>query len=798
MENQSYSSVLIFRKLKTDADLIGAAEHNSRWKKPKNADPARFYDNKFPVGNDRSILDLVNARIKSCGIKPRKNAVLALEFIQSAGRDFFKNIKSEEDWVTAATDFLAKKFKRENVVHVSLHKDETTTHLHAIVVPIVEADDKDGRFRENHKQREWKLDAKGIFEKYAKNRELGKFDRSAATFCESDFTTSFKFIKKLVAKADPVSALLANKMNPDALASFSSRQIKLKDKRKILIAEMKKILGGPSLFDEPVFAQLALPPDTMELKNRYPTGDDLYCLNRRLIEAAYDGLIVRCEGRPIGNPTALYLHELQAQYFDLCQKMDPQISEPRYGAKMEHQKLSNFYAALEKGMQTGAQLADIQVKPTPFLKSADQHAAEETTRIKAALEPLVALAANAVVQQQELEESKAGILRLNRKHIQDKKDLVAENASLKAVTDALRHQMRLIPLDQVMVKLGFNQRVPGKENQFHLPDERIIEINGRSFTDLTSRYGLGQMNNRKGAKGAIDLTMFVTGWDLRLTQKWLKDNFNLGAALNESADRIKGELEPELAKTITADEAKAFTIQQRSPLHPDADQWIQVKQSLAVDYGLEPQLLDDLRRASLIDANKHGSLVCIKLNQRQFVGGMALGLKANPVAGTTSVYETPDDDGFPFVLGNPQSEYSAIVASPLEAIAFYQLCRRNCYVLATKLALPPAILDGLKKRNPDTSFPVLIAHDLSPEGNRLAGHMKVELDKAGVKNEPHRPPKFHDHATSWVDLALAVGGKLKKFVGISTEAVSEVVERCKNIFCIFTPSSISDSIKREK
>jgi hypothetical protein len=786
MENQSYSSVLIFRKLKTDDDLIGAAEHNSRWKEPPNADPKRSFENKILVGGDQSIRDLVRERIKACNISPRSNAVLALEFIQSAGRDFFKNIKPREaDWVKSATAFLANQFGRENVVHVSLHKDESTTHLHAIVVPIVKANDKDGRFRKKRKHREWKLDSKGIFEKSAHERKLGVFDRSAATFCQSDFTTCFKFIKKLIAKADPVSTLLANKMNPDALASFSNRLLKLKDKRKILITEMNRILAGPSLFDEPVIAQLPLPPATLELKDRYPTGNDLYCLNRRLIEAAYKDLILKCEGRPIGNPTALYLHDLQVKYFELCQDMDPQISAPRYGAKMEHQKLSEFYAALETGLQTGFKLADIDVKPTPFLTSADKHAEEETTRINEALKPLVALAANAVTQQKELEETNEAIRQLNDK-----------NASLTALNEALRHQMRHIPLVQVLEKLGFNQRVPGKQHQFQLPNERIIEItepvghhSKASFLDVTGRFGLGQMAKRKSGKGAIDLTMFLTGWDLALSQKWLQNHFQLDAVLNESADKMKDELAAELGKPATQEQSSAFALQVRLPLFPDENQWLSLRQSLTDAHQLDAPLLNDLHAQNLIAANQQGALVCIKFNKRQFVGGMALGLKPNPVTGIASVYETPDDDGYPFVIGNPQAEISAIVSSPLEALSLFQLSERKARVFATKAPLPPAIVADLKQRVADTNKPVFLAYGWSPEDDERDKKMKSQLETAGVSTAPLRPPILNDQPKSWGDMLWAVKAKCERFSGISLDSITTALEKFSQRLGISIPST---------
>jgi len=814
MSTQSYSSVFGVVKLQTDDAISAAGNHNLRnFFHPRNADPARLADNIYYHGSkDSDILALVNNRIAAAGItKVRKNALKAIELIYSAGPEFFKKIKSRDDWVKDCLAHAYREFGKENVVFSILHLDETTPHLHVIVVPIREAKYEDGRKYKTHKKNKSKLDSKGLFEQCAHARQHGPVDKKACEFKLTDFTDAFAIIQKLIAKGNPVSNFFAKHFTSEAYQFLTDSKKKLIEKKPVLRAELNKILAHELIFDPAIWEKEKLSNGTRLAMDGYPVGDKLYVANRKLLEDLLGNAIKKCIGRPLCGPSAPYMHHLQETNYELCHKLDPEISVPLYETKIEHESLAKWNADRLRAIQNVTPNAEFELTPPTEedVKNPGKYIDRELDRLndiaEKAVDPLIAQASENELLHIQIEKLKAGMRNEHASHERKIMGVVTENAALKDEIAALKAQkadylqrMRSIPLDQVLAKLGYNQRVPGKENQFHLPDDRIIEINGRSFSDCTGRHGLGQLSNRKGAKGAVDLTMFVTGWDLPLTQKWLKDNFDLGAALNESVERLKGELEPELEKNITADQSKAFAIQRRSPLQPDADQWIHVKQSLAVDYGLEPQLLDDLQRASLIDANQHGALVCIKQSQKQFVGGIALGLKSNPITKTTSFYETLEGDGFPFALGDPQSTYSAIVASPVEAIAFYQLCCRNCYVLATKAVLPPAILDGLKKRNPETSHPVLIAHDLSDEGDALAKKMKINLHQAGIKNELHRPPKFHDHANSWVDLILAVSGKLKKFVGISAEAVSGVVEQCKNIFDMFTPSSFSDPKKREK
>jgi hypothetical protein len=87
--------------LKTAEQILGAGEHNDRTKQPPNADPNRKPSGPL-IGAGKTTLELVNQRIRECGIRPRKNAVLAYEIIVSAGPKFFKNLTPEQrlQWTT--------------------------------------------------------------------------------------------------------------------------------------------------------------------------------------------------------------------------------------------------------------------------------------------------------------------------------------------------------------------------------------------------------------------------------------------------------------------------------------------------------------------------------------------------------------------------------------------------------------------------------------------------------------------------------------------------------------------------
>jgi hypothetical protein len=75
--------------------------------------------------------------------KVRDDQVRAMEVILTASPEWFKRGQDgqAEDvrggkWVESNLDFLKAKFGEKNVVSFTLHQDETTPHIHAVVIPI--------------------------------------------------------------------------------------------------------------------------------------------------------------------------------------------------------------------------------------------------------------------------------------------------------------------------------------------------------------------------------------------------------------------------------------------------------------------------------------------------------------------------------------------------------------------------------------------------------------------------------------------------------------------------------------
>jgi hypothetical protein len=88
-------------------------------------------------------LEAVNERYEKLGIKPRKGAVMALEYVIAVSPDAFEKILKEKDYVMSSvfsrlSEFIYKKHGVENVISSAIHYDENTPHMHLIVTPVVE------------------------------------------------------------------------------------------------------------------------------------------------------------------------------------------------------------------------------------------------------------------------------------------------------------------------------------------------------------------------------------------------------------------------------------------------------------------------------------------------------------------------------------------------------------------------------------------------------------------------------------------------------------------------------------
>jgi Plasmid recombination enzyme len=143
------SGKAIFRmsKLKSFGAIAGAEHHNRRTRTTLNADPDREQDNFVFMGEvDRPLEELAKERIGGQTI--RKNAVLAIDVFISASPEYFRPGEPDragywerekfEAWLGANEAFLKREFGEQNILRAECHLDESTPHIHAVVVPLTQ------------------------------------------------------------------------------------------------------------------------------------------------------------------------------------------------------------------------------------------------------------------------------------------------------------------------------------------------------------------------------------------------------------------------------------------------------------------------------------------------------------------------------------------------------------------------------------------------------------------------------------------------------------------------------------
>lgn len=137
-------AILRIEKVKSAANAAAKMGHNYRLHPVPNADASRQGLNQELVNHaQRPLWELAEARVAELGLKRlRADAVKAVEVLLTASPEAFprdaqggaQDMRGSA-WLVANQQFLIERFGGANVVALTLHQDEQTPHLHAIIVP---------------------------------------------------------------------------------------------------------------------------------------------------------------------------------------------------------------------------------------------------------------------------------------------------------------------------------------------------------------------------------------------------------------------------------------------------------------------------------------------------------------------------------------------------------------------------------------------------------------------------------------------------------------------------------------
>lgn len=129
-------AILRTAKLKSFGEIGGSLSHNYRNRSTPNADPQLTQKNEHSLPHAESVMTAIKEKLPE---KRRKDAVLCVEYLITASPDWIGwNKLDEQKYFNDAKKWLEDKHGKDNVIATTIHRDESTPHMIAYVVPLVE------------------------------------------------------------------------------------------------------------------------------------------------------------------------------------------------------------------------------------------------------------------------------------------------------------------------------------------------------------------------------------------------------------------------------------------------------------------------------------------------------------------------------------------------------------------------------------------------------------------------------------------------------------------------------------
>jgi len=129
-------AIMRSKKLTGMGSVAASLKHCYRERDTPNADPERTPQNEHRAARsgDQAMGELRSALPH----KRRKDAVLAVEYVMTASPEWWGKASPDQQrkFFDQAQKWLADKYGQKNILVASIHRDETTPHLSAFVVPI--------------------------------------------------------------------------------------------------------------------------------------------------------------------------------------------------------------------------------------------------------------------------------------------------------------------------------------------------------------------------------------------------------------------------------------------------------------------------------------------------------------------------------------------------------------------------------------------------------------------------------------------------------------------------------------
>lgn len=131
-------AIMRAKKLANMGSVAASMQHCYRERETHNADQERTPDNQHLVA--KSTDEAMGKLRDLLPEKRRKDAVLAVEYVMTATPEWFAKATPEQEkaFFQQSLQWLADKYGADRIVTASIHRDETTPHLSAFVVPLTQ------------------------------------------------------------------------------------------------------------------------------------------------------------------------------------------------------------------------------------------------------------------------------------------------------------------------------------------------------------------------------------------------------------------------------------------------------------------------------------------------------------------------------------------------------------------------------------------------------------------------------------------------------------------------------------
>ena len=131
-------AIMRAKKLANMGSVAASMQHCYRERNTHNADQERTPDNQHLVAKSTDeAMGKLRALLPE---KRRKDAVLAVEYVMTASPEWFVQATPEQEkaFFQRSLQWLVDKYGADRIVTASIHRDETTPHLSAFVVPLTQ------------------------------------------------------------------------------------------------------------------------------------------------------------------------------------------------------------------------------------------------------------------------------------------------------------------------------------------------------------------------------------------------------------------------------------------------------------------------------------------------------------------------------------------------------------------------------------------------------------------------------------------------------------------------------------